>query len=325
MHVTAIGDPTGMPWHWPICAGLSPLHTSAAASLGTGDGGDASLHEATASTTDATALVTMATATPCMTLILLARELDVPPRERSHRPMNPAGESGKGTDKANDRERRAILVAAEAVIGERSFARSTIEIVSERAGVTKETFHSHFEGMGALLRALSKGFVEQMFTVTDQSTHTGIWKGAAARDVVEVAVRSIIDVVVERKGLVRAILSHGATDASLAADLREIGTHLSQRLIAVMAECTNVPARPSRAVAFSLLLSVALAHHYILVGDEWSGVSFSKEELAEEASRAICAYLGLQPTIAIKQDTPDAAPTEMIDALKTSEIEIVKP
>lgn len=235
--------------------------------------------------------------------------------------MQPTGAS----EKAVERERRAIMIAGEGVIAERSFARTSVEHVAEAAGVSKDTFHAHFESMSALLRALSKGFVEQMYTVTDQATRTGIWKGAAARDVVEVATRSIIDVVTERKGLVRALLAHGTTDASLAADLRDIGTHLSQRLVTVLAECTNVPARPSRAVAFSLLMSVALAHHYILVGDEWSGVSFTKEQLAEEASRAICAYLGLQPTISIKNDdAPDAAPTEMIEALGTSEIEAVK-
>ena len=222
-------------------------------------------------------------------------------------------------------DRRALLVAGEAVITEKGFARSTVEEVAERAKLGTDVFHAHFQGMGALLRALSAGFVEQMVTVTDSSTRSGIWKGAPARDVVEVAVRSILDVVIEKKGLVRAFLAHGATDASLGVDLRKIGTHLSTRLIAVLSECTNVPARPSRAVAFSLLVAVALAHHYILVGDEWSGVSFSKEQLAEEASTAICAYLGLQPTISIREETPDLARTEMIHALGTTEIEVVKP
>ena len=173
------------------------------------------------------------------------------------------------------------------------------------------------------LRALSQMFLEQMTTVTEQSTQLGTWKGAPARDVVEVAVRSILDVVIDRKGLVRAFLAHGTTDASLAADLRMVGSHLSQRLVLVLAECTNVPARPSRAVAFSLLVAVALAHHYILVGDEWSGVSFSREQLAEETSRLVCAYLGLQPTFALKEDSPDLARTDMIEALTTSEIELV--
>jgi AcrR family transcriptional regulator len=237
--------------------------------------------------------------------------------------MQERGNERAARDKAAERERRALLVAGEAVITEKGFARSTVEEIAERAGVAPAVFYAHFQGMGALLRALSQTFVEQMMTVTNQSTGTGIWKGAAARDVVEVAVRSILDVVIERKGLVRAFLTHGATDVSLAADLRAIGTHLSTRLIAVLAECTNVPARPSRAIAFSLLVSVALAHHYILVGDEWSGVSFTKEQLTEEASRAICAYLGLQPTFMIREDTPDAARTEMIEALGTTEIEIV--
>jgi hypothetical protein len=159
-----------------------------------------------------------------------------------------------------------------------------------------------------------------MIAVTDQSTRSGIWKGAAVRDVVEVAVRSILDVVIEQRGLVRAFLAQGATNPAFAADLKRIGTHLSTRLIAVLAECTNVPARPSRAVAFSLLMSVALAHHYVLVGDDWSGVSFTKEQLTEEAARAICAYLGLEPTIAIKDEGGVDARTEMVPAITTGEI-----
>jgi AcrR family transcriptional regulator len=224
-----------------------------------------------------------------------------------------------------EKERRALLVAAEAIITEKGFARTTVEEVATRAGLTPEIFHAHFRGMGGVLRALSQSFLDQMLTVVDQSTRPGIWKGAAARDVVEVAVRSIFDVVIERKGLVRAFLAHGATDGSLSADLRQIGTHMSQRVIAVLAECTNVPARPSRAIAFALLTAVALAHHYILVGDEWSGVSFTKEQLTEEATRTICSYLELQPTISFIDDSPDNAQTGMMEAAKTNEIPDVEP
>jgi AcrR family transcriptional regulator len=250
---------------------------------------------------------------------------DVFPRDRraSDGPRASAATSF-GRTPARDAERRALLAAAEAAIAEKGFARTTVDDVAARAKLGTDVFYTHFQGMGALLRALSEQFAEQMIGVTDQSTRTGIWKGAAARDVVEVAVRSILDVVIERGGLVRAFLAHGATDPALAADLRRIGTHMAQRIIATLAECTDVPARPSRAIAFSLLTAVALAHHYILVGDEWSGVSFTKEQLTEEASRAICAYLGLQPTIAIKQETPDAAPTGMIEAIGTGEVEIVR-
>jgi hypothetical protein len=39
------------------------------------------------------------------------------------------------------------------------------------------------------------------------------------------------------------------------------------------------------------LVSVALAHHCVLVGENWSGIEFTREELAEETARVISAYL----------------------------------
>lgn len=251
--------------------------------------------------------------------------MEVRPKGDSIRPGSSAPPRDAAGQAAADRERRLLLAAGEAVITEKGFARSTVEDVAERAKLTSEIFHQHFQGMGALLRALSAMFVEQMTTVSEQSTQSGIWRGAPARDVVEVAVRSIIDVVIERKGLIRAFLAHGTTDASLSADLRSIGSHLSQRLITVMGECTSAPARPTRAIAFSLLVSAALAHHYILVGDEWSGVSFTKDQLAEETSALVCAYLGLHPTISIKEETPDAARTQAIESLHSSDREAAEP
>jgi AcrR family transcriptional regulator len=207
-----------------------------------------------------------------------------------------------------ERERQALLVAGETIIGARGFARTTVDEIAERAGVSVDTFRAHFQSKSLLLRALNERFVEKMLATADQTTRPGIWTGARARDVVEVAVRSIVDVVIEHEGLVRAFLAQGEADPTLAEGLRRIGAHLSRRIIAVLGECRELPARPSRAVAFSLLLSVALAHHYVLVGDEWSGVAFSREQLAEETAHAITAYLGLPPRDDA-QVVPEAPPT----------------
>lgn len=78
--------------------------------------------------------------------------------------------------------------------------------------------------------------------------------------------------------------------------------------------------RPARSLAFSLLLTVSLAHHHVLVGDDWSGVEFTKEQLTEEAARAVCAYLGLSATITMKDEGPDVAPTEMVSAIKPPDV-----
>src|SRR5688572_1434822 len=227
----------------------------------------------------------------------------------------------RGSDR--DRERAKLMTAGEAVITQRGFGRTTVEDVAIRANLTPEVFYAHFQGMGALLRALSANFVEQMTNAIDQSTRSGIWKGAPARDLIEIAVRQTMDVVIDRQGLVRALLSHGTTDPSLAADLRKIGTHLATRLVGALNECTAIPARPGRSIAFALLASAAIAHHYILVGDEWSGLSFTKDQLINETATALCAYLGLQPTIAIREESSDdLARTDMVEALKTAEIEV---
>jgi AcrR family transcriptional regulator len=184
-----------------------------------------------------------------------------------------------------------LLDAGELEIGTRGFARTKVEHVAERAGVSIDVFHAHFAGMGALLRALNARFVDQMVATVDAATASGSWRGSRVRDVVEIAVRTILDVVHDRQGLVRAFLAHGATDRALALGLRKIGTHMTSRLVVALRECTDAPVAQDRSVAFSLLLSAALAHHCILVGEDWAGVEFSREELAEEASRAISAYL----------------------------------
>lgn len=186
-----------------------------------------------------------------------------------------------------------LLDAAERVISERGFARASVEEIAARAGVTADVFHAHFASKGALLRALNDRFVEQMLNAVEASTRTGSWTTSRVRDVAEIAVRTILEVIDDRQGLVRAFLAYGPADRALTAGLKRVGTHMTLRLFNVMKGCkdakTNAPSQ--RTVGFSLLLSVALAHHCILVGEDWSGVGFSREEVAEEAARAISAYL----------------------------------
>lgn len=187
------------------------------------------------------------------------------------------------------------------MLTEKGFARTTVQDVAERAGLEADRFYAHFEGMGAVLRALNEAFVERLNAATDASTQLGIWKGAPARDVVEVAVRTVLDVVLDHAGLVRAFLVHGATDPQIVNGLKAIGKHLVARVVAVLGETSGAPLRGTRVVAYALDVAVALAHHHVLVGDDWAGVTLTRAELAEETSRMITAYLGLEPTLAIRE------------------------
>lgn len=188
---------------------------------------------------------------------------------------------------------KVILDAGETVITERGFARATIEDIAKEAGISLDVFHAHFAGKGALLRALNDRFVDQMLAAVDGTTRSGIWTTSRVGDVIEIAVRTVLDVIHERRGIVRAFLTHGVTDRALSAGLRRIGTHMTTELVRALQSCkdANTKAVGERAVGFSLLLSASIAHHCILVGDDWSGVGFTREEIVEETTRAIRAYV----------------------------------
>lgn len=205
-----------------------------------------------------------------------------------------------GDDLAKTREaygapRIALLDAGAAVISDKGFSRATIEEICERAGVTSDVFHAHFQGKGALLRALNERFVDQMIAAIDDSTKPGTWRGSSPRDFMDIAVRSVIETVLDRRGLVRAFLSHGATDESLAAGLRRIGAHLVEKITHSLTECRGGRGLQidKPAASFAMLIAVSVVHHDVLVGNEWSGVSFGRDELVAETSRAVLAYLGI--------------------------------
>lgn len=203
--------------------------------------------------------------------------------------------------------RLSLLAAGESVISERGFARATVEDIAARAGVSADVFYAHFSGKGALLRALCDRWVTQMTTVTNDATRSGIWATASPGEMIDVAARSAIDAIYDHAPLVRAVLAHGATDPTLGAALKKIGTLLTRRVVKVIKELEPTAKGErqvgEREVAFCLLTAIALAHHAILVGADSTGHPFSRDDIATEASRAIAAYLGTSRTKS--QDRPD--------------------
>lgn len=189
--------------------------------------------------------------------------------------------------------RLALLAAAEAVITDKGFARATVEDVAAYAGVAVDVVYAHFGGKGALLRALCDHFAEQMLGVADQADEAG--DGAASpHAILDAAIRAAIDVVHDHAAVVRAILAHGDADPTLAGALRRIGQRLATRVAQTIrtSRHRDADAVDEREIAFALLTALALAHHAILVGDDSTGVPFPRAELADEASRALAAYLG---------------------------------
>lgn len=189
--------------------------------------------------------------------------------------------------------RLLLLDTAEVLIAEVGFAAVTDAEIAETAGVTLDVFRAHFADKAALLRALHERFCAQALGVTDDSTRSGIWDHASPRDVVEVAVRSILDVVLGRAELVRAVIASG--DPELLDGFRLVGANITAKVSRVIATLQDDDKPGEQDVAFVLLLAVSLAHQVIMLGTEWSGVALERDELYDRATRAARAYLDARP------------------------------
>jgi AcrR family transcriptional regulator len=185
--------------------------------------------------------------------------------------------------------RVAILDAAEKLIIQVGFADLNEQAIANAANVTLDVFRAHFGDRTALLRALNDRFCAQALTLIDDSTRSGIWDHSSANAIIEVAVRSILDVVLTRAPLVRAVLA--SCDEDLLDAFREIGTHVTTKVNRVIAEMGEDNPPAPRDVAFAFLIAVSLAHQAIMIGTHWAGIEVEREELHERTTRAVRAYL----------------------------------
>jgi len=208
-------------------------------------------------------------------------------------PTEPRLDDLAQTIEAPSAPRILIMDAAELLIAHVGFAAVTDIEIAKAANVSIDVFHAHFADKLAVLRGLNERFCTQAVAVTNDSTRSGIWGNAAPRDVIEVAVRSILDVVLARAALVRAVLSSG--DPDLLEGFREVGRNVTARIVGVIEEMQSDDKPGERDVAFVFLLAVSLAHHAIMIGPEWSGIDFDRDELYERAVRAVRGYLESRP------------------------------
>jgi AcrR family transcriptional regulator len=187
--------------------------------------------------------------------------------------------------------RMLLLEAGEALIDEMGFAALSDAAIARRAGVTLDVFHAHFANKTALLHALNERFCVQAMNVADEAARNGTWRRPEPRAVIEEAIRSVLDVVFARAGLVRAVLACG--DERMLDGLRRIGMHFTSRIVSALEETNAGPdERPRQEdVAFALMLVFSLAHHAIVIGTYWTGFEFQANDFYERATRVATAYL----------------------------------
>lgn len=182
-----------------------------------------------------------------------------------------------------------LLDAAETVLSELGFRDTTDEEVARAAGVSLDVFHAHFASKAALLHAVSDRLCGQLDAVTSEATRTGIWETATPREIVELAIRSMLDVLLARAGLVRAILVSG--DETMMDALRQVRAKMAANVLRLVGDARG-DKPDQRDVAFALLLAISITHHAVVAGTEWCGLDLEHAELRERIVRAATQCLG---------------------------------
>lgn len=181
-----------------------------------------------------------------------------------------------------------IMDAAEGVIAERGYNHTTIREVAEWAGVSVDVFHAHFSDMRALLTALVERVSEQAMNTIDEATRPSRWDGNEGGSVViEHGVRSVVELMVSRAALLRAIFT--STERNLVDEIRRIGMHLTIRLTRILNELPHPP--EPHDIGFAVLSALAIAHHAATVGPEWSGIELNREDIGKRAANMAVAYI----------------------------------
>jgi AcrR family transcriptional regulator len=180
--------------------------------------------------------------------------------------------------------RLLLMDAAESVIAEAGFAGATGTEIARYAGVSLDVFQAHFASKTALLHAMSDRFGAQAVTLLDEATSEA---PGEAHDLIYAAIRSILDVTLDRAPLVRAVLSSG--DPKMLEGLDRIGAHITTRVTQRLAELED--GKDPRDVAFVLHVTAALAHQAVMGVARWGGVDFDRDELHTRASEMARAYL----------------------------------
>jgi AcrR family transcriptional regulator len=185
-----------------------------------------------------------------------------------------------------------LLDAAEALIRDRGWANTTLAEMALAASVSLEECETHFADRDTLLRALNDRHVVRVIATIDESTRSGIWSTTSTAEVIEVAVRSILDAIIDNEQLMRAFLTQSAVDPAWTTDVHLTGEYLTERVLAVLADRKDLPPSSEGRLAFGLYLTASLAYHVVL-GRRGPGAALSREELADRQTRVVLAYLGL--------------------------------
>jgi AcrR family transcriptional regulator len=210
----------------------------------------------------------------------------------------------------SERTLMRLLDAAEELLQERGLGGLSIPEIVRRADSSVGGFYGRFRDKNELLRALEERHFRELEGRVDRLVDSRRWASAPAAVIVEAATNELVSEVRARKEVLGAFLWRATQDV----DVRQEGLAFQQEATVrirelLPSECPGEFSHPDPAMAIDFAVHAAFAfmQHHIVVGETKSGDRvLSDEELAQELTRMVCAYVGIETSpAAIKIDRPD--------------------
>jgi len=189
--------------------------------------------------------------------------------------------------------RLQLMDAAEMAIAEHGYPGATPEAIARGASLSVEMLRAIFPDDLTLLRALHERFCSQALRVVVEAAETTVFERAPLATCLDRTVRSLVDVLLGRAALVRAVLVSG--DARMMeAERKWLGAVASR----VARALDGLPEKPAaKELAFAFFLVVALVHETLFTSPDAGTVSvgaplaLDREGLHVHVAEAVRAYL----------------------------------
>ncbi|REK10486.1 MAG: TetR/AcrR family transcriptional regulator [Planctomycetota bacterium] len=189
-----------------------------------------------------------------------------------------------------------LLDAAEEIVSERGFDNATVAEIVRRANSSVGAMYARFADKDSLLVCLHERFCEQALATADMALEPTRWAGASIADILAVTTPFLVHTYHHKRGLIRAFIARCSCDPSFAERGSRLGREIASKLLDLLAdryEEIKHP-HPELAIDFGLRMIFDTLDHETMYADfQRTKITLTREQLAEELTRAFLSYLGV--------------------------------
>jgi AcrR family transcriptional regulator len=190
-----------------------------------------------------------------------------------------------------------LLDAAEELLSESGFDSATVAEIVRRANSSVGAMYARFSDKDSLLVCLHERFCEQAIATGEMALDPQRWEGSSISDILTTTIPFLVHTYDHKRGLIRAFIAKCSIDDKFAERASRVGREISARLLTLfMARRSEIRhPDPMLAIDFGLrMVFDTLDHETMYVDFPRSKIQLTREQLAEELSRAFLSYLGVE-------------------------------